>query len=158
PAFDLHCPLASLPLAFATTLDAIPARLPYLRPPPGRIAAWHTKLPAAPTPRVGLVWSGEPRHKNDGRPSMAFPTLAPVVARPGIDFISLQKNPRETDVQALRRCGNVIDIAAELEDFADTAAVISLLDLVITVDTSVAHLAGSLGKPVWILLPVAVDW
>ena len=89
---------------------------------------------------------------------MAFETLAPLVALPGIDFISLQKGAREADAQALRRCGNVIDIATELEDFADTAAVISLLDLVITVDTSVAHLAGSLGKPVWILLPVAVDW
>ena len=160
PEFDLHCPMASLPLAFATTLDTIPARLPYLRPPAERIAAWRRRLPTTPprAPRVGLVWSGDARHKNDGRRSMAFETLAPLVALPGIDFISLQKGAREADAQALRRCGNVIDIATELEDFADTAAVISLLDLVITVDTSVAHLAGSLGKPVWILLPVAVDW
>jgi hypothetical protein len=126
PEFDLHCPMASLPLAFATTLDTVPARLPYLRPPAERIAEWRTRLPATPpAPRVGLVWSGDARHKNDGRRSMAFETLAPLVALPGIDFISLQKNPREADVQALRRCGNVIDIAAELEDFADTAAVIS---------------------------------
>jgi tetratricopeptide (TPR) repeat protein len=159
PEFDLHCPLASLPLAFATTLDTVPAQVPYLRAPTERIAAWRVRLPAvAPLPpRVGLVWSGDARHKNDSRRSMAFEALAPLVAMPGFDFVSLQKNPREADVQALRHC-NVIDIAAELKDFADTAAVISLIDLVITVDTSVAHLAGSLGKPVWILLPVTVDW
>jgi ADP-heptose:LPS heptosyltransferase len=159
PEFDLHCPLASLPLAFATTLDTIPAQVPYLRSPAERIDAWRARLPSTTSlPRVGLVWSGDARHKNDRRCSMAFEALAPLVATPGIDFVSLQKNAREADLQALRRCGNVIDIAAELEDFADTAAVILLLDLVITVDTSVAHLAGSLGKPVWILLPVTVDW
>jgi ADP-heptose:LPS heptosyltransferase len=152
--------LSSLPLAFATTLDTIPAQVPYLRVPTERVDSWRVRLPAATPlpPRVGFVWSGDARHKNDSRRSMAFAALAPLVAMPGIDFVSLQKNPREADVQALRRCRNVIDIAAELEDFADTAAAISLIDLVITVDTSVAHLAGSLGKPVWILLPVAVDW
>jgi tetratricopeptide (TPR) repeat protein len=160
PDFDLHCPLASLPLAFATTLDTIPAGASYLRPPAERIATWRTRFPSAtpPRPRVGLAWSGNPHHKNDRARSVAFEALAPLVAMPGIDFVSLQKNPRETDAEALRRCGNVTDIAAGLDDFADTAAAISLLDLVVTVDTAVAHLAGSLGKPVWILLPVAVDW
>jgi tetratricopeptide (TPR) repeat protein len=156
PEFDLHCPLGSLPLAFATTVETIPAPIP-MRPPAERIAAWRARLPAA-TPRVGLVWSGDARHRNDRARSMAFEMLAPLIGTPGICFVSLQKEARATDLQALRRCGNVSDIAARIEDFADTAAAISLLDLVITVDTSVAHLAGSLGKPVWILLPVAVDW
>ena len=84
--------------------------------------------------------------------------LAPPVALPGIDFISLQKEPRPTDAEALARCRSVLDLGPELQDFADTAAVISFLDLVITVDTSIAHVAGALGKPVWILLPTKVDW
>jgi tetratricopeptide (TPR) repeat protein len=155
--FDLHCPLASLPLAFATTRETIPAPIPYLRPPAERIAAWRARFPAA-TPRVGLVWSGDARHHNDRNRSMPFEMLAPLIATPGIRFVSLQKEARESDLLALRRCDSVIDLAAQLEDFADTAAAISLLDLVITVDTSVAHLAGSLGTPVWILLPVTVDW
>ena len=109
-------------------------------------------------PRVGLVWSGNPRHKNDRSRSLPFDMLAPPVALPGIDFISLQKEPRPTDAEALARCRSVLDLGHELQDFADTAAVISLLDLVITVDTSIAHLAGALHKPVWILSPTRVDW
>jgi tetratricopeptide (TPR) repeat protein len=156
PEFDLHCPLASLPLAFATTRDTVPAPIP-MRPPAERIAAWRARLPAA-TPRVGLVWSGDARRKNDRNRSMPFEMLAPLIATAGIRFVSLQKEAREADLQALRRCDSVIDLAAQLEDFADTAAAIALLDLVIAVDTSVAHLAGSLGMPVWILLPITVDW
>jgi Tfp pilus assembly protein PilF len=157
PEFDLHCPLPSLPLAFATTLDSMPAQVPYLSAPAERIAAWQARLPSG-APRVGLAWSGNPRHKNDRDRSVAFASLAPLIAGSGMNFVSLQKDPRETDTHALRQCANVVHVAAELHDFADTAAVISLLDLVITVDTSVAHLAGALGKPVWILLPTTVDW
>jgi tetratricopeptide (TPR) repeat protein len=157
PNFDLHCPLPSLPLAFATTLATIPAPAPYLWPPAARIAAWKDRLSPGAL-RVGLAWSGNPSHKNDRNRSMPFAALASLVAMPAVIFISLQKDRREADVLALRDCPNVIDVSADLRDFADTAAVISLLDLVITVDTSVAHLAGALGKPVWILLPVAADW
>ncbi len=157
PAFDVHCPMPSLPLAFATTLETVPAQTPYLAASPDRIAHWRGRLPAG-APRVGLVWSGNPRHKNDRSRSFAFDVLAPLISVPGIDFISLQKEPRPTDAVALARCGNVLDLGPELRDFADTAAVISLLDLVVTVDTSIAHVAGALGKPVWILLPTKVDW
>jgi len=163
PHFDLHCPLLSLPLAFGTTLDAVPARVPYLRAHPDRVAAWQARLPARDPqqprlPRIGLAWSGNPRHKNDRNRSLALRTLAPLLAMPGVAFVSLQKEPREADRQALRSSPNIVDVAAELRDFADTAAAISLLDLVITVDTAVAHLAGALAKPVWIMLPVQVDW
>jgi tetratricopeptide (TPR) repeat protein len=157
PAFDAHCPMPSLPLAFATTLETVPAQTPYLAAPADRIAQWRARLPAG-APRVGLVWSGNPRHKNDRSRSLSFDTLAPLVAVPGIDFISLQKEPRPADTEALARSHNVLDLGPELQDFGDTAAAISLLDLVITVDTSIAHLAGALHKPVWILLPTRVDW
>jgi tetratricopeptide (TPR) repeat protein len=157
PEFDLHCPLPSLPLAFATTFGSMPAEVPYLHAPADRVAAWQARLPSG-MPRVGLAWSGNPRHKNDRDRSLAFAALAPLIAGSGMNFVSLQKDPRETDAQALRQCTNISDVAAELRNFADTAAAISLLDLVITVDTSVAHLAGALGKPVWILLPTTVDW
>ncbi len=157
PAFDVHCPMPSLPLAFATALETVPAQTPYLVAPVDRIAQWRARLPAG-VPRVGLVWSGNPRHKNDRSRSLPFDMLAPLVAIPGVDFISLQKEPRQADAEALARCGNVLDLGPKLQDFADTAAVISLLDLVITVDTSIAHLAGALGKPVWIMLPTRVDW
>jgi Tfp pilus assembly protein PilF len=157
PAFDLHCPFPSLPLAFGTTLETIPAQVPYLGARPDRFAAWQGRLPAE-APRVGLVWSGNPLHKNDRNRSVAFAALAPLLAVPGVRFVSLQKDPREADARALHLRPDVTDIAAELRDFADTAAVISLLDLVISVDTAVAHLAGALGKPVWIFVPETVDW
>jgi tetratricopeptide (TPR) repeat protein len=157
PAFDVHCPMPSLPLAFATRLETIPVQTSYLEAPANRIAQWRLRLtPGAP--RVGLVWSGNPRHKNDRSRSLPFDTLAPLIGVAGIDFVSLQKEPRPADAEALARYGNVLDLGPELQDFGDTAAVISLLDLVITVDTSIAHLAGALGKPVWIMLPTRVDW
>jgi Tfp pilus assembly protein PilF len=157
PAFDTHCAMPSLPLAFATTLETVPAQTPYLTAPADRIARWRARLPTG-APRVGLAWSGNPRHKNDRSRSLPFDMLAPLVAVPGIDFISLQKEPRPADTDALARWRNVFNLGPELRDFADTAAVISLLDLVITVDTAIAHLAGALGKPVWIMLPTKVDW
>jgi tetratricopeptide (TPR) repeat protein len=160
PAFDLHCPLVSLPLAFATTLETMPAAVPYLGAPADRVAAWQTRLPSREPgkPRIGLAWAGNPRHKNDRNRSLTLCALAPVLAMPGIAFVSLQKEPREADRPTLDHSPNLLDITAELRDFADTAAVISLLDLVITADTAIAHLAGALGKPVWIFLPVQVDW
>jgi tetratricopeptide (TPR) repeat protein len=157
PGFDLRCPLLSLPLAFGTTLETIPAQIPYLEAPPERLARWTPRLPPG-SRRVGLVWSGNPAHQNDRNRSIAFERLAPLLSVAGVQFVSLQKDVRESDAQALRRQPGVVDLGPALDDFADAAAVVSQLDLVITVDTAAAHLAGAMGKPVWILLPFSPDW
>lgn len=158
PRIDHHCPLSSLPLAFATRLDTIPAQPSYLpAPPEERVQAWEGRLGSRNRLRVGLVWSGNPAHLNDHHRSVPLGTLAPVL---GIDahFVSLQKEPRPADKAVLASHPEILDLTADIVDFVDTAALICCLDLVITVDTSVAHLAGALGKPTWILLPFTPDY
>jgi Tfp pilus assembly protein PilF len=157
PAFDLHCPLLSLPLAFGTLPETIPAATPYIGAPAERVAYWRNRLPPA-GPRAGFVWSGSPSHKNDSNRSIALARLAPWFEDPAIGCFSLQSELRSTDAEVLRELPNLIHLGGALRDFADTAAVISLLDVVISVDTAVAHLAGALGKPVLILLPHAADF
>ena len=157
PAFDLHCPLLSLPRLFGTTLATIPGGVPYIVAPPDRIAAWAPHLPADGL-RVGLTWSGHPANTRDHERSIPFAHLAPLLAVAGTRFVSLQKDVRAADADALWRSGNIVDLRADLRDFADTAAVVAQLDLVITVDTAVAHLAGAMGKPVWVLLPRVPDF
>ena len=156
PAFDLHCPLMSLPLAFGATVATIPAGVPYLRAPAARIERWRARLPAGP--RIGLAWSGKPSHKNDRNRSIPLALLAPILSRPGVTFVSLQREYRGADLPELSRRPNLLRPDDALADFADTAAVVEQLDLVIAVDTAVAHLAGALGKPVFILLPYVPDW
>jgi tetratricopeptide (TPR) repeat protein len=158
PPFELHCPLLSLPLAFGTTLANVPAPPAYLRAPAGRIEQWRTRLPHGKAPRVGLAWSGKPTHKNDHNRSIALARLAPLLLKPGFQFVSLQKEVRDADRAALKKFPALVRIDDALADFADTAAVMASLDLVIAVDTAVAHLAGAMGKPVWILLPAIGDW
>jgi tetratricopeptide (TPR) repeat protein len=158
PPYDLRCPLLSLPLALGTELNTIPAEVPYLHAPPDRVGQWRARLAPRSGVRVGLAWSGNPTHKNDANRSIALAALAPLLAVPGVTFVSLQKDPRPADRDELARHAKIPDIGNELGDFADTAAVIEQLDLVITVDTAVAHLAGALGKSVWILLPFSPDW
>jgi tetratricopeptide (TPR) repeat protein len=158
PPFDVHCPLMSLPLAFGTTLATIPAHVPYLRPPVEHIESWRKRLPPSEMPRVGLVWSGKPSYKNDHNRSIALAMLKPLLSRPDSQFVSLQKEYRARDHAALNEHPGLLRLDAKLADFADTAAVVELLDLVVTVDTAVAHLAGAMDKPVWILLPVISDW
>ena len=158
PPFDLHCPMMSLPLAFKTALHTVPANVPYLQAPDDRLEKWRARLPAGKALRVGLAWSGSATHKNDHNRSIALSRLAPLCANDGVQFVSLQREVREADATALRKLPNVYALGEELRDFADTAAVIALLDLVISVDTGVAHLAGALGRPVWILLPFIGEW
>jgi tetratricopeptide (TPR) repeat protein len=157
PEFDLHCPLMSLPLAFKTTVDTIPATVPYLSTEPQKRHEWRERLGVKHRPRVGLVWSGNPEHKNDRNRSMALHYLAPLL---GLDceFHSLQKEVRREDRETLAEYPHIRTHDGELNDFADTAALIAELDVVISVDTSVAHVAGALGKPVWILLPFNPDF
>ncbi|MGJ5175240.1 tetratricopeptide repeat protein [Bradyrhizobium oligotrophicum] len=158
PVVDFHCPLSSLPLAFATRLDTIPAAPCYLpRPPATRCASWEQRLGPHDRLRVGLVWSGNPVHLNDHNRSMPLATLAPLLDL-GARFVSLQKDARPADKALLATRSDILDLTADIRDFVDTAALIDNLDLVITVDTSVAHLAGALGKPTWIMLPYTPDY
>ena len=158
PPFDFHVAIDSLPLAFGTRLDTIPAAEAYLpAPDAGRIEAWDRRLGPHDKLRVGLVWSGNSTYRNDRNRSMPFRTLSAIF---DVDatFVSLQKDPRAQDAEALRERAGIVDFTADLSDFAETAALVSCLDLVITVDTSVAHLSGALGRPTWILLPYVPDW
>ena len=157
PDFDLHCPLLSLPPAFGTRLETVPAAVPYLHPSPDAVAAWHAKLGAKRRPRIGLAWSGRAAHKNDHMRSMSLATLAPVLEADAT-FVCVQKDIRPDDSALMQARGDILDFGAELDDFTDTAALMENLDLVIAVDTSVAHLAGALGRPLWVLLPFTPDW
>lgn len=157
PAFDLHTPLLSLPLAFATQIETIPAAFPYLVAPADRVAYWRTRLPPGPL-RAGFVWSGSSTHKNDRNRSIALPRLAALFDNPPLQCLSLQTELRDADRHMLGGLPNLVHLGDEIGGFADTAAIISLLDVVISVDTAVAHLAGALGKPVVILLPYAADF
>ncbi|MBW7971442.1 tetratricopeptide repeat protein [Bradyrhizobium sp. BR 10289] len=157
-AFDLHCPLGTLPSAFGTRLDTIPFAESYIpAPPPERMAAWEDRLGPHDRFRVGLVWSGNPGHKNDHNRSMPLRTLAPLLDC-DVQFVSLQKSAQDEDLAFLRECSDIIDLSDDLTDMSDTAALVACLDLVISVDTSVAHLAGALGAPVWTMLPFNPDW
>lgn len=157
PAFDLHCPISSLPLAFRTRLDTIPSG-PYLPAPPDRLVqAWEARLGPRARLRVGLVWSGDPLHVNDETRSIPLRKFSRILDVDA-DFVSLQKAPRPHDAAVLRERSDIVDLTAALTDFTETAALIACLDLVITVDTSVAHLAGALGRPTWILLPWTPDY
>jgi Flp pilus assembly protein TadD len=157
PAFDLHCPLLSLPLAFGTQPATIPVAVPYLAAPAERQAYWRDRLPPGRL-RAGFVWSGQSSHKNDSNRSIALSRLSALFENPQIRCFSLQRDVREADAKALADLPDLIHLGDALRDFADTAAIISLLDVVVSVDTAVAHLAGALGKPVMILLPYAADF
>jgi hypothetical protein len=148
--------LPSLPFAFRTRLDTIPAAAPYLRLPKQALDYWNAMLGAKESLRIGLVWAGNTKHVRDGERSMQLRDLLSLTEMDAT-FISLQKDVRAGDVETLQT-SKVLQFGKEIGDFSDTAALISQLDLVISVDTSVAHLAGALGKPVWILLTHAPDW
>ncbi|HTP94170.1 MAG TPA: tetratricopeptide repeat-containing glycosyltransferase family protein, partial [Xanthobacteraceae bacterium] len=157
PAFDVHCPLLSLPLAFATRHGTIPSLTPYLSAPAQAVQDWRARLGPKTRLRIGLAWSGRPTHKNDQNRSIALRALMPLLDLDAT-FVSLQKDVRADDATMLQERGDLFHFGDALRNFADTAALISNLDLVISVDTSVAHLAGALAKPVWVLLPFVPDW
>jgi hypothetical protein len=158
PAFDMHCPLLSLPRAFDTELTTIPSTIPYLRAAPPAATEWLTRLNAMRRPRIGLAWSGSPTHKNDHNRSIALASLLPALAGIDATFISLQREIRAADAATLVEQNDLVRLGEELKDFSDTAALISNLDLVVAVDTGVAHLAGALAKAVWVMLPYNPDW
>ena len=157
PDFDAYCPLMSLPYALGTTLETIPSSDSYLSPCPEKVAEWREKLGSADALRVGLAWSGRKEHKNDHNRSMALANLLPVLDVP-VEWHSIQKDYRSVDLDVLKTLPQLYQHQRDLNDFSDTAALLANLDLVITVDTSVAHVAAALGKPTWLLLPYLSDF
>jgi tetratricopeptide (TPR) repeat protein len=157
PAHDFHCPLGSLPMAFKTELSSVPTEIPYVSADAERIECWRPRLEALAGPRVAVVWAGNAAHANDLHRSVPLALLRPLWAGDGARFVSLQRDLRAGDAEILA-AAPVLALGTELADFDDTAAVLAGCDLLITVDTSVAHLAGAMGRPVWLLLPFSSDW
>ena len=155
--YHYHCPMCSLALAFNTTLETIPNKVPYLKVPSAKSASWKKRIRRSSAPGIGLVWAGKPSHNNDSNRSIPASALLTLAASPGAVFYSLQRDLREGDADVVESY-QISHLGCDFHDFGDAAAAIERLDLVITVDTSVAHLAGALGKPVWILLPFCADW
>lgn len=158
PQFDCHQYLISLARVFGTELHTIPAEIPYIRPPADRVAAWRERLPPRRGLRVGLTWSGNAEVKTDHRRSIGLPGLMPLADVAGVQFVSLHRELRAEHAHALRAFTDLLHFAGELRDFADTAALIGELDLVISTDTAVAHLAGTMGKQLWLLVMFSPDW
>ena len=158
PPFDLQCPLVSLPLAFRTELADIPAQVPYLVAPADRVAVWQRRLGPRKAPRIGIAWSGNTAFQGDQDRSIPLAVLEPLLAETGYDLHIVQTDIRAADRLVLLRQPHAQDHSERLYDFADTAALMSQLDLVVSVDTSVAHLAGALGLPVWLMIPANADW
>jgi tetratricopeptide (TPR) repeat protein len=152
PPFDTHCSLMSLPYALGD--QTIPAEIPYVRPGSSLVHAWRGKLRPTHPRQIGIAWAGRPTHSNDRNRSMSSEHLSLLARLPGIEWHSLLKNPTEGIAPRL----HILDHSSDLNDFADTAAFIANLDLVISVDTAVAHLAGAMGRPIWLLLPFAAEW
>jgi len=159
PHFDLHCPIMSLPLAFKTSLETIPVDVPYLDAPPDRLQKWRQRLAPKGGLRIAFAWAGSATHKQDLLRSIPLAKLRPLFdASDAIEWVSVQRELRSGDHEFLAERHHIRHLGGELDDFSDTAAVLSLADLVITVDTAVAHLAGALGRPVWIPLQYSPDF
>lgn len=158
PAFDAHVEMMSLPMAMGLKLSDLPGEpMPYLAPDPGRVARWRGRLKDVTGPKVCLVWAGRPTHLNDANRSISLPMLAPLAAA-GATFLSIQKGPSEGQAADPPDGMMLVNLSPEIADFEDTAAILSLADLLISVDSAPVHLAGALGRRAWVLLPFAPDW
>jgi Tfp pilus assembly protein PilF len=153
PPHDVQCGLLSLPYVFKTTLANVPAQVPYLQ---AEREPWRQRLADERRLKIGLAWAGRPTHQEDRNRSIALARLAPLAAAKNVRFVSLQKGEAANQIAAA--AFGITDWTQELKDFSDTAGLIENLDLIITIDTAVAHLAGALGKPVWVLLQTVPDW
>jgi tetratricopeptide (TPR) repeat protein len=158
PAFDVHCPLGSLPLALKAEPASIPAEIPYLHASKASVVRWQPVISGLPGKRIAFAWAGHARHANDRNRSIEIARLAPLLARESIFFVSVQRELRDGDAEVLARFPSATHVGDQLTDMADTAGLLALTDLLIAVDTSVAHLAASMGRSVWIMLPFAADW
>ena len=161
PAFDAHITLSGLPRLHRTRLETIPAPVPYLHADPMRAAAWHARLAQLlPTGyrRIGIIWAGRPDHNNDHNRSTTLASFTKLSEVPGVALISLQKGTTVPQASAYFGPAPLLNIGPEIADFDDTMAILACLDLLVTVDTSIGHLAGAMGRPVWIMLPRSPDW
>src|SRR5215212_41149 len=158
PDYDVHCPVGSLPRALRTEAANIPAEIPYVKASGERITKWRERIGSLPSPRIALAWAGSAAHANDRNRSIALSQLAPLLSVEQASFVSIQRELRNEDSDLLARAPRLMHIGDALDAFEDTAAVAALVDVVISVDTSVVHLAGAMGRPTWILLPFCPDW
>jgi tetratricopeptide (TPR) repeat protein len=158
PDFDIHCPLLSLPLVLGTRLESIPSTTPYLQAPIHALQHLNRQLGPRNRPRIGICWAGNPDYKGDLSRSIGLRPMLPLLARTDVHFFSLQKDLRKGDADVLRGNQQIAILGQEIETFSGTAAIIAAMDLVISSDTSMVHLAGALGKPIWILLQFVPDW
>jgi hypothetical protein len=161
PNFSTYCALSGLPRLARTTLATIPAPIPYLRADPKKVAAWAGRLaelvPAGHY-RIGIAWAGRPSHVNDCNRSTTLSILGPLAGLPRTALVALQKGPAQTQIGGYWERAPLLNLGPEIADFDDTMAILEALDLVVTVDTAIAHLAGAMGRPVWLMLPFAPDW
>ncbi|MDE1181863.1 glycosyl transferase family 8 [Paraburkholderia sp.] len=157
PPFDMHCELMDLPMAMGLTLSDLPGPMPYLSADPQRVEKWRRRLADLPRPLVALVWAGRPTHVNDARRSMHLDQLAPLGAS-GATFVAIQKGPASEQAANPPEGMSVVSLSDEIVDFEDTAAILCVVDLLISVDSSPVHLAGALGRPAWVMLPMVPDW
>jgi hypothetical protein len=161
PDFAAWLPLSGLPRLAGTRLDTIPAAVPYLRAEPAKVAEWRERLDVL-SPRnyrrIGIAWAGRPTHSNDDNRSARLATFAPLAALPEVTLVSLQKGDAQAQIGGFWGRAPLLNLGPEIRDYGDTMAIVDALDLIVTVDTSVGHLAGAMGKPVWIMLPYAPDW
>jgi len=157
PAFDMHCEMMSLPMVMQLKLADLPGAVPYLTPDPGRLAKWRRRLATLPRPLVALVWAGRPEHPNDANRSAALADFAPL-ALPGVTFLAVQKGPKAVEARMPPAGMTILPLDNEIRDFEDTAAILCVADLLISVDSAPVHLAGALGRSAWVLLPFVPDW
>lgn len=158
PVHDLHIPMMTLPHALQIDLGCLPVSVQYLHADTERVEQWRGKMPSGNSLKVGLVWAGNPLHTNDARRSLTIEQLLPLSTLSGVEFFSILKGVDVQQLKGVRTIWPLPDLGNAFVDFSDTAAVVELLDVVVTVDTSVAHLCGAMGKPVWLLLPYVPDW
>jgi ADP-heptose:LPS heptosyltransferase len=158
PEHEYHAPLCSLPLAFGTTLATIPAQTPYLFAPQDRLEPWRARLATSAGPKVGLNWAGNPSYDGDAERSILLPRLLPLLADKQAKFFGLQNGLRDGEADILHAHPEINHVGDQIAPFEDTAAVVALMDVVVSSDTAMVHLAGALGRPVWILLPFLPDW
>ena len=157
PPFDAHCQMMSLPRALGLKLSDLPGRMPYLEVDPARVRKWQKRLAKLPRPLVALVWAGQPSHFNDANRSTTLAALAPLGLE-GVSFLSVQKGPKAVEAASPPSALSLVDLAGEIKDFDDTAAIFKIVDLLISVDSSPVHLAGGVGCPAWVMLPFVPDW
>lgn len=157
PPFDQHCELMSLPMAIGLRMADLPGQVGYLSADAARVEKWRKRLAGLPRPWVALAWAGRPTHSNDANRSLALADMAPL-AVPGITYLAIQKGPAAAQAAAAPPGMNIVPLDAEIAHFEDTAAILSLADLLVSVDSSPVHLAGALNRPAWVLLPFLPDW